>query len=204
MFESTECYFTLDEKRNVLNIKKRERNTAHMLIEECMVLANEEVAKWCVREKLPFLSRVHTIPGEEQRKIIAEILENNSLRENIEPRHIREYFEKIQDPKEYYRLSRLLLPKMAKAAYEELPKRHFGLALTYYAHFTSPIRRYPDLLVHRIIKSQLHNTLGRSKSRYTQEMKKWGKSLSEKEKKAEEIERAIDALMMCRFMSNKI
>lgn len=62
MFESTECYFTLDEKRNVLDIKKRERNEAHMLIEECMVLANEEVAKWCAKEKLPFLSRVHSIP----------------------------------------------------------------------------------------------------------------------------------------------
>ncbi len=176
-----------------------------MLIEECMVLANEEVAKWCVKQKLPFLSRVHAVPGTEQMKLIAEIIEQKHLAETIEPHHIREHLEMAKDPIERYRLSRLLLPKMAKAHYGELPVRHFGLALTYYSHFTSPIRRYPDLLVHRIIKKFLHNELDpKMKATYVKEMKKYGKSLTEREKRAEDVERAIDALMMCRYMSKYV
>lgn len=202
LFETTECYFTMDADRNVIEIKKRTRNDAHMLIEECMVLANEEVAKWCVAKKLPFLSRIHSAPGEEQEKIIAEIMGKSY--NPLEPRHIREYLERA-DPTELYRLSRLLLPKMSKARYEDIPDRHFGLALTYYAHFTSPIRRYPDLLVHRIIKKYLNNELtSEEKVRYTKEMKRWGKNLTECEKRAETVERAIDSLMMCRYMSDKV
>ena len=182
-FETTECYFHVDEKRMPTKISKRDRHDAHMMIEEFMVLANEEVAKWCMREKLPFLSRVHEKPGTEQSKLIAEILENTSLIDSLTPRHIRDHLEQAKDPSERYRLSRLLLPKMSKAVYGDSPKGHFGLALSYYAHFTSPIRRYPDLLVHRIIKSHLHGTLsGNKRAEYTKEMKKYGKLLSEREK----------------------
>lgn len=162
----------MDAERNVIDIQKRTRNDAHMLIEECMVLANEEVAKWCVSKKLPFLSRIHSAPGEEQENLIAEIMERKHF--PLEPRHIRDHLERAKDPAELYRLSRLLLPKMSKARYEDIPDRHFGLALQYYAHFTSPIRRYPDLLVHRIIKKYLRKELStEEKSRYTREMKKW-------------------------------
>ncbi len=205
LFEMTECYFTLDEKRNVIGITKRERNDAHMMIEEFMVLANEEVAKWCVKNKLPFLSRVHGVPDTEDMKSLSEILENLSLATRLEPHHIRDHLEQITDPKERYRLSRLLLPKMAKAFYGDTPKWHFGLALQYYSHFTSPIRRYPDLLVHRIIKEFLHGDFSKEdKDFYTRSMKRMGKSLSEKEKQAESVERAIDSLMMCRYMSDKV
>lgn len=201
----TECYFDVDEKRNVTNIRKRERGDAHMLIEEFMILANEEVAKWCAKEHLPFLSRVHTAPESEDMRKISEILKDNSLAHRIEPHHIREHLERATDPRERYRLSRLILPKMSKAHYGDSPRGHFGLALAYYSHFTSPIRRYPDLLVHRIIKMHLANTLhGDKKSEYTRRMKQIGKSLSEKEKRAETAERAIDSLMMCRYMSDKV
>ncbi len=205
LFEMTECYFTLDEKRNVTAITKRERNDAHMMIEEFMVLANEEVAKWCVKNKLPFLSRVHGVPDTEDMKSLSEILEDLSLATRLEPRHIRDHLERATDPRERYRLSRLLLPKMAKAFYGDTPKWHFGLALQYYSHFTSPIRRYPDLLVHRIIKEFLHGELSKEeKESYTRSMKRIGKNLSEKEKQAESVERAIDSLMMCRYMSDKV
>ena len=204
-FETTECYFTLDTKRNITAITKRERNDAHMMIEEFMVLANEEVAKWCVKEKLPFLSRIHAKPGPEQSKIIAEVLGNLSLIESLEPRHIRDHLEQAKDKREHYRLSRLLLPKMSKAVYGDTPAGHFGLALSYYAHFTSPIRRYPDLLLHRVMKAHLQGRLsGSEKARYTKEMKRYGKLLSEREKQAEGAERAIDSLMMCRYMSDKV
>ncbi|MBC7503717.1 RNB domain-containing ribonuclease, partial [Candidatus Gracilibacteria bacterium] len=188
-FESTEIYFDFgtthenDDKngekqaKTPKHIKKRERNDAHKLIEEFMVLANEEVAKWCQRHGLPFLSRVHGLPGNEQTEIIQAILrsskspifEDSTRGELIltkpkgtpvlEPTHIREFLENIKDPTELYRYSRLLLPKMAKATYSDTPFRHFGLALEYYSHFTSPIRRYPDLQVHRIIKEQIRGIL---------------------------------------------
>lgn len=74
LFETTECYFELDEERNIKNIKKRERNEAHMMIEEFMVLANEEIAKWCVIKKIPFLSRIHEAPSAEKTREIQEII----------------------------------------------------------------------------------------------------------------------------------
>lgn len=204
LFETTECYFDLDEERNVKNIRKRTRNEAHMMIEEFMVLANEEIAKWCAKQKIPFLSRVHDLPGGEQMKAIAEILENPALSSHLEPRDIEKALSSMLDPTTHYRLSRLLLPKMAKAAYREKMDRHFGLALSYYAHFTSPIRRYPDLLLHRMIKKHLHGELSKEKSIYEKNMKKWGLSLSEKERSAEEVSRAVDDLYMCRYMSDKV
>jgi exoribonuclease R len=194
LFEMTECYFDLDEERNVKNIRKRERNDAHMMIEEFMVLANEEIAKWCASKKIPFLSRVHEAPSEEKNREIREIIAlswnhhnggfltiKQEETQDITPHDIRKILEKARENNDLYRLSRLLLPKMAKAVYKDTVDRHFGLALKYYAHFTSPIRRYPDLLLHRMIKKYLHGELSKNASIYEKNMKKWWMSLSEKE-----------------------
>lgn len=181
-----------------------------------MVLANEEVAKWCKNNGLPFLSRVHGLPGNEQTEIIGEILRKNSDQPKsvplfkrqipvLEPTHIREFLEKIQNPIDLYRFSRLLLPKMAKATYSDTPFRHFGLALEYYAHFTSPIRRYPDLQVHRIIKEKIHGVLTPERiTHYKTILKKIARKCSEQERSAEDIERAMNSLYVCRYMSDKI
>lgn len=96
-----------------------------MMIEEFMVLANEEVAKWCAEKKVPFLSRVHDVPGTEQSKAIAEILDNPLLANRVEPGDIEKALRDATNPTEHYRLSRLLLPKMAKAVYKEKVDRHF-------------------------------------------------------------------------------
>lgn len=176
LFDMTECYFDLDQERHVENIHKRERNDAHMMIEEFMVLANEEVAKWCSMKRIPFLSRVHEAPTEEKEGDIREILDTTGhpiVSPVLEPRHIRSALEYAEKTGVLYRLSRLILPKMSKAVYSASIDRHFGLALHYYAHFTSPIRRYPDLLLHRMIKKYLHGTLTREKSIYEKDMKKW-------------------------------
>jgi exoribonuclease R len=215
LFETTECYFDLDEERKVKDIKKRTRNDAHMMIEEFMVLANEEIAKWCASKKIPFLSRVHEAPSEEKTREIHEIIALSGKTSwapfievqnqwEVTPHDIRSILEKARENNNLYRLSRLLLPKMAKAVYKESVDRHFGLALKYYAHFTSPIRRYPDLLLHRMIKKYLHGNLARDKSIYEKSMKKWWLSLSEKERAAEDVSRAIDALFMCQYMSDKV
>lgn len=223
-FESTEIYFDFGHKNAVsttaktpLWIKKRERNDAHKLIEEFMVLANEEVAKWCHHHGLPFLSRVHGLPGNEQTEIIQWILQNNAAKKwalihgktkntpVLEPTHIREFLENIVNPVELYRYSRLLLPKMAKATYSDTPFRHFGLALEYYSHFTSPIRRYPDLQVHRIIKEKIQGKLWSERiSHYKTLLKRIARTCSERERSAEDIERAMNSLYICRYMSDKI
>ena len=229
-FESTEIYFDFGSEtvgwatKTPKQIKKRERNDAHKLIEEFMVLANEEVAKWCQHHGLPFLSRVHGLPGNEQTEIIQSILRNSMwapLLEDgtrwellltrakptpvLEPTHIREFLENISDPTELYRYSRLLLPKMAKATYSDTPFRHFGLALEYYSHFTSPIRRYPDLQVHRIIKEQIRGELTPERvSHYKTLLKRVARNCSERERWAEDIERAMNSLYICRYMADKV
>lgn len=204
IFESTELKFSGDTRTGI-EVEKRDRNDAHMMIEEFMVLANEEVAKWCVRHELPFLSRVHGLPSTDNLEFIAEIIGNREVRRKLEPHHIREYMEKVSDPLEQFRLSRLLLPKMAKATYADKPFRHFGLALSFYSHFTSPIRRYPDLQVHRIIKEKLHEELtSERKAHYRGILKRIAKHTSERERGAEDIERAFDALYACRYMQDKV
>ncbi len=229
-FESTEIYFDFENgskewiQKTPKQIKRRERNDAHKLIEEFMVLANEEVAKWCHHHDLPFLSRVHGLPGNEQTEIIQSILRNSTkvpiLEDGtrwellltrakttpvLEPTHIREFLENISDPTELYRYSRLLLPKMAKATYSDTPFRHFGLALEYYSHFTSPIRRYPDLQVHRIIKEQIRGELTPERiSHYKALLKRVARNCSERERWAEDIERAMNSLYICRYMADKV
>ncbi len=238
-FESTEIYFDFENdikswvQKTPKYIKRRERNDAHKLIEEFMVLANEEVAKWCKKHDLPFLSRVHGLPGNEQTEIINTILAHTSLvsvipglsrdpgnnnesssagsphtwgwQKVLEPTHIREFLENISDPTELYRYSRLLLPKMAKATYSDTPFRHFGLALEYYSHFTSPIRRYPDLQVHRIIKEKIRGELTPERiSYYKALLKRVARNCSERERWAEDIERAMNSLYICRYMADKV
>jgi ribonuclease R len=223
-FESTEVYFEFETtdtsiQKTPKNIKRRERNNAHKLIEEFMVLANEEVAKWCDTHGLPFLSRVHGLPGNEQTEIIQWVLQSkwqegkwwniifgkSKNTKTLEPTDIREFLESISDPVELYRYSRLLLPKMAKATYSDTPFRHFGLALEYYSHFTSPIRRYPDLQVHRIIKEKIQGKLSSERiSHYKTILKRIARICSEQERSAEDIERAMNSLYACRYMSDKI
>lgn len=170
-----------------------------------MVLANEEVAKWCTKHSLPFLSRIHHLPPEDNAKIIREIVGLGKSHEPIHPKHIRKYLDTLSTGEGMYRASRLLLPKMAKAFYSDKSLMHFGLALEYYAHFTSPIRRYPDLQVHRIIKEELQKTLDKKKKEhYRHILKKIAKKCSDGENRATDIERAIDAIMVCRYMADKV
>jgi ribonuclease R len=214
LFESTETYFEFDKsapKTDVLvpeNVKKRKRMDSHMLIEECMILANEEIAKWCSHRNIPFLSRVHGVPGNDQMRtieyVIGKVGTNDIFAKKpaIEPIHIRNFMDKLHED-DVYRYSRLLLPKMAKANYSDKKFRHFGLALEYYAHFTSPIRRYPDLQIHRIIKEELQGTLTpERKKHYAEVLKKIARHCSDKERQAEDIERQFDALYACRYMSS--
>ena len=203
IFESNEPKFEYDGT-TVISVEKRKRVRTHFLIEEFMVLANEEVAKWCAKKNLPFLSRIHDLPPDENQVIIREIIGYPKNAE-ITPKSIRDAMDTFITEASIYRHSRLLLPKMAKAFYSDKAHRHFGLALDFYAHFTSPIRRYPDLQVHRIIKEELQWTLTKErKKHYRDLLKKVAKKCSEGENTATDVERAIDAIVMCQYMSDKV
>lgn len=218
IFESSEPVFMLDQEGQVTHIEKRERWASHMMIEEFMVLANEEVAKWCAKRHLPFLSRIHHFPPQENLKIIQEIIGYTTSRKDITPWDIRNFLDQyskeevskfpsweLVQSNTLYRLSRLLLPKMAKAFYSDTALMHFGLALEFYSHFTSPIRRYPDLQIHRIIKEELHGELtSERKKHYRSILKKIGKKCSDGENLATSIERSVDAIMVCRYMEKRI
>ncbi len=325
IFESSEPTFIFDQEGDVMSVEKRERGASHMMIEEFMVLANEEVAKWCTKYSLPFLSRIHHLPPEENAKIIREIIGLAWSHEKLHPWDIRGFLDRysltqmtdnwssFQDlkarkylndeklwsggsggetiwakkvntenwwaeqggasflppetfgtfghestemgswkvqkdsedkrflltqewrdtgsessgewwdmeawinqdwwdqaggthvPSSLYRYSRLLLPKMAKAFYSDTSHMHFGLALEYYSHFTSPIRRYPDLQVHRIIKEQLHTSLDKTrKDHYRHILKRIAKKCSDGEARTTDIERAVDAIVICRYMADKV
>lgn len=196
LFTTTECVYEFDEHKNITNIRKRDRNDAHMLIEECMVLANEEVAKWCSKNKIAFVSRIHEAPSIETIQVIQSILGKNDIEKTLTPKIIRDSLDSMSE-KNQYRLSKLLLPKMTKAVYKEKPLWHFWLALDFYSHFTSPIRRYPDLLLHRIIKHFLHT----QKWLYSEkDLKVKSDKSSLRERTAETISRALEERVKCLYM----
>lgn len=150
LFETRESKFQFSETGEVIAIRPRERQASHELIEEFMVIANEEVAKWCRKYGIPFLSRIHEPPPMEQSSDLRKIYTWPTGTE-ITPKKIRDALEE-KHGEELYRYQRLTLPRMSKAYYGPKTHGHFGLALDEYTHFTSPIRRYPDLLTHRAIK----------------------------------------------------
>lgn len=162
-FEKTELYFELDKDGiTPKTIKKRERNDAHKLIEECMVITNEEVAKWCRKRKIPFISRVHAPPSDESSVIIREVIGKKGKNfDPITPKEIADFLQNLSEDM-YFFTSRMILPKMSKAEYSEKNHGHFGLALDEYSHFTSPIRRYSDLVTHRMIHAYFDKNLLRN------------------------------------------
>lgn len=204
-FETTELYFNIENEQTVW-VKKRERNKAHLLIEEFMVLANEEVAKWCEKRKIPFLSRVHHPPSEETTNTIHAIVWHPKNRKNtpITPLEIENFLSSKNDSEKYF-YSRLLLPKMSKALYSYNHHWHFGLALDHYSHFTSPIRRYPDLITHRMIHKYLSKNLNKtSKEKSEKILPKIALSTSNSEKRAENIERAVEKIYILNYISHHI
>lgn len=221
-FETTELYFEI-ENHIPTSVHKRTRNEAHMLIEECMVLANEEVSKWCYKRKIPHLSRVHEDPAPDAGNIIATIIgkktpskkktrnskqasnwKNKNSDHTITPLAIRSYLMSLSSEL-LYQASRLILPKMAKAHYSANKHGHFGLALEYYSHFTSPIRRYPDLVTHRMIKKYLHKKLQFSESKWiTKRLSNIAEISSQNERKAENIENIVDKIYTTAYMQSHI
>lgn len=157
--ETVESKLIIDEKGVCTDIKPRERGKSERIIEEFMLTANEAAAKLAVERKIPFVYRIHEAPPEEKTDRLREILTDLNVEcphfNEFKPCHAAEILENSRDTEKYEAVNMIVLRSMAKAKYSPEPVGHFGLALEDYAHFTSPIRRYPDLAIHRMITDVL-------------------------------------------------
>ncbi|MEO8810367.1 MAG: RNB domain-containing ribonuclease, partial [Rhodanobacter sp.] len=185
-----------------------ERNDAHKLIEECMIAANVQAALFLEKKKIPALFRAHEPPPAEKYEDLQQFLREFKLRmpsiDEVTPADFSEILRMVHDRPERELIQNVLLRSQSMAAYQPDNRGHFGLALQAYAHFTSPIRRYPDLLVHRAIRFALS---GRKVVDYTYtpaEMAAMAVHCSQRERRAEEAERDVDERFKCAWMEKHI
>lgn len=207
-FDRPETRIIFDEHRKIEKIVPTERNVAHKIIEECMIAANVQAAKFLDKNKLPTLYRVHDGPKEESLEKLRGFLGPLGLSlgggENPQPKDYAKLIEKIQDRADKFLIETVLLRSLSQAVYQPKGDGHFGLALEHYAHFTSPIRRYPDLLVHRGLK-QIVNQRPKKEFHYDyKRMETLGTHSSMTERRADEATRDAVAWLKCDFMADKV
>ena len=213
-FDLPECKILLDKEGNPLEIKPYERNVATNLIEDFMLAANETVAQHFYWLEVPFVYRVHGVPDGDRMKQLVLLLQNMGYymktvgrkgqktgSEEIHPKEVQKIIEKIAGTPEETMITRFILRSMQQAKYSVENSGHFGLACKYYCHFTSPIRRYPDLQIHRIIKEQLRGKLSEErKQHYLEILPEVAKQSSSMERRADEAERETEKLKKVQYM----
>ena len=210
VFDFPESKIILDEKGKPLEIRPHERNAATKLIEDFMLAANETVAEDFYWRQLPFLYRTHENPDPEKMKQLATFIHNFGLfirtaHGEIHPKEIQKLLAKVEDTPQEALISRLTLRSLKQARYSIQCTGHFGLAANYYTHFTSPIRRYPDLQIHRIIKESLKSGLGERRiAHYEDILPDVAVKTSALERRADEAERETEKLKKCEYMSRYI
>jgi ribonuclease R len=207
-FESSEVQFRFDERGAVADIVPYERNDAHMLIEECMITANVEAAKFLLRYRLPGPFRTHEAPPADKLTALEEFLRGVGVkvpwRGRPQPRDFETLVQQVKGREDQHLIMAVLLRAQSLASYQAANTGHFGLALEAYAHFTSPIRRYPDLMVHRAIHHVLRH---RSADKYPVEreaMEKLAEQCSHRSRRAEEAERDVSERLKAIFMEQHI
>ncbi len=209
-FDFPESRIILDRQGHPLEIKPYERNVATKIIEDFMLIANETVAEHFHWMELPFVYRTHDNPDPEKISKLGTFIRNfgysiKSRQEEIHPKELQKLLAKIEDTPEEALIARLTLRSMKQAKYTINCTGHFGLACPYYCHFTSPIRRYPDLQIHRIIKEQLRGRLNEKRiEHYNEILPEVAKHSSEMERRADEAERETDKLKKVEFMEHHI
>lgn len=209
-FDFPETKLVLDGEGHPLEIKPYERNTATRLIEDFMLLANETVAEAYYWQEIPFVYRTHEAPDEEKIRALAVFINNFGYSmhvgaNEIRPKEIQKLLGKAEGSPQEALISRLALRSMKQARYEPENIGHFGLAANYYTHFTSPIRRYPDLQIHRIIKDNLRGRLREERiSHYEKLLPEVTKHASEMERRAEEAERETVKLKKAEYMQEHL
>ncbi|MDE2137268.1 MAG: ribonuclease R [Gammaproteobacteria bacterium] len=207
-FDAAEAEFVIDEAERVRAIELRARNDAHRLIEECMILANVAVAQALEKAHEPTLYRVHGTPEEEKLERLSSTLAalgiDARIPQTVTTRDLQAIARRVPDASERAFVESLVIRAMPQAVYQPTNIGHFGLALTHYAHFTSPIRRYPDLVVHRTLKS-LIGAKGGSAVRYENaQLGSLGESTSKLEKRADEADRYVSSFLKCTYLKERI
>ena len=209
-FDFPETKIVLDEKGKPIEIKPYERNVATKIIEDFMLIANETVAQDYFWQELPFVYRTHDNPDTEKIKKLSTFINNFGYsihigQDEVHPKELQKLLQKIDGTPEEALISRLTLRSMKQAKYTTMSTGHFGLATPYYCHFTSPIRRYPDLQIHRIIKDNLRGRMNAKKiEHYDKILPEVAKHSSEMERRADEAERETDKLKKVEYMSERI
>lgn len=209
-FDFPEFKIILDEKGRPVDVYPQVRNAATKIIEDFMLCANETIAEEFYWREIPFLYRIHEIPDHEKIDKLQVFLQNfgiylKSSHDEIHPKEVQKLLTKIEGTPEEPLISRLTLRSMKQAKYSAYSSMHFGLSTRYYCHFTSPIRRYPDLQIHRIIKETLHNKFTtRRFSHYDAILPKVAEQSSKMERRAEEVEREVCKLKKAEYMRRRI
>lgn len=209
-FDFPETKIILDEKGRPVEIKPYDRNVATKIIEDFMLIANETVAQDYFWQELPFVYRTHENPDAEKIKKLGTFINNFGYtihigQDEVHPKELQKLLMKIDGTPEEALISRLTLRSMKQAKYTTMNTGHFGLATNYYCHFTSPIRRYPDLQIHRIIKDNLRGRMNAGKiDHYEKILPEVAKHSSEMERRADEAERETDKLKKVEYMEERI
>ncbi|MGD8484288.1 MAG: ribonuclease R [Thioalkalispiraceae bacterium] len=207
-FDTTETKIVFGEERKIEKIVPLVRNDAHKLIEEFMIIANVATAKYLTKNKIPALYRIHDGPKEEKLIALREFLSEFGLKlhggDKPEPMHFAELLKEIEQRPDAHLIQTVMLRSLQQAVYSPDNIGHFGLAFDHYAHFTSPIRRYPDLLVHRAIKHVLSK---KKKTDFTynhDDMLTLGEHCSVTERRADEATRDAVDWLKCEYMMDKV
>lgn len=204
-FDFDEAKIVLDEKGVPVEVKKYEITIANRIIEEFMLVCNETVSEHFFWTNTPFVYRIHEDPDSEKIEAFSEFVHNMGYTlkgiNKIHPRALQDLLEKVKGSKEETVISTVMLRSLQKAKYSHINHGHFGLAAKYYSHFTSPIRRYPDLIIHRIMKEYLKGKMSPAREELLNDrIPEIARLCSEREKASEEAERETEDLKKVEFM----
>ncbi|HAK59631.1 MAG TPA: ribonuclease R [Nitrospiraceae bacterium] len=209
-FDLPEPQIVLDLQGRISDIIRAERNKAHQIVEEFMLVANETVAGHIEKKNIPFLYRIHEEPDEDKAAELVDFLSALGVQippgKGLKPAHLRKVIAQVKDTPEEALVNTVLLRSMKQARYATENLGHFGLAAKTYTHFTSPIRRYPDLIVHRIVKSGLHKKTksGMDAEHLAEVLPGITAHCSQRERTAMEAERDVITMLKLQFMKDKL
>ncbi len=210
-FEIDEAKLIVDEKGEVTDVKLRNRGAGEKLIEDLMIAANETVATHISNLQLPFIYRVHGVPSELKIQNFLKFVgvlgyQITGSVKDLTPKAMQNILAQLKDAKEYHIFSSLLLRSMQKAIYDKTNIGHFGLGSKCYTHFTSPIRRYPDTTVHRLLRTYVFNkdTSGETTKFWDNKLVMLGAHTSERERAAADCEREVDDMKIAEYMEKHI
>lgn len=208
-FDFPETRIILDKKGKPVKIVEEKRRIANRIIEEFMLITNETVAEQFFWADIPFLYRIHGEPNPEKMESFLKVVHNLGYtlkgKQEVHPKVLQELLEEIKGKNEEKLISTMMLRSLQKAVYSEVPDMHFGLASEHYSHYTAPIRRYPDLVIHRIIKKYLKGKLSANKlKKLERNLPEIAEHTSMTERRAEEAEREVDDMKKAEYMRDYI